>query len=350
MDNPLARDLDHVLERTEPLWTESRGARFFITGGTGFVGTWLTESLLCANRRLGLNLAAVLLTRNPDGFRARSPHIAADPAITLLAGDLTAFTPPAGSFSHAIHAATERQFVPDPEHPTGTLDRDIAATRRVLEFARAAGVRRLLFTSSGAVYGKQPPDLPNVPEDYPGAPSPSDVSAAYGTGKRISEYLCACYSQVYGIEATIARLFAFIGPHLPLDAHYAAGNFLRDALAGGPIRIAGDGTPFRSYLYTADLAIWLWTILFRGAAARAYNVGSSQAISILDLARAIAREVAPDAPICVTQPPVPGALAPRYVPRTDRAASELGLRVWIPLDEAIRRTAGWLREDRRIVR
>ena len=286
----------------------------------------------------------MLLTRNPDAFRLRSPHLAVDPAVTLLTGDAASFAWPAGSFSLAIHAATEPYFAPNAEEPAGTLPRDIAGTRRVLDFARAAGVRRLLFTSSGAVYGKQPPDLARVPEDYPGAPLPTDTASAYAAAKRLSEYLCASYSQACGIEAVIARLFAFIGPHLPLDLHYAAGNFLRDALAGGPIRIAGDGTPRRSYLYAADLAIWLWTILFRGQPARPYNTGSPHEISIDDLAHAIAREVAPAADIRIAQSAAPGALPARYVPATHRAESELGLRVWIPLDEAIRRTRDWHRQ------
>ena len=339
MDNLLAHDLDHVLEHTRSLWDDARGSRIFITGGTGFVGTWLVESLLWANARLGLGLSTVVLTRDP----ARYPKLAH--AATLVAGDVGSFDAPAGHFDFAIHAASEPYFAPHAERPGGVAERDAAATRHVLKFARAAGVRRLLFTSSGAVYGKQPPEIARVPEEYAGAPPPSDTSAGYALGKRISEHLCACYSQVSGFDATIARLFAFIGPGLPVDANYAAGNFLRDAMRGGPIAIASDGTPFRSYLYAADLAIWLWTILFRGQSARPYNVGSPEEISILDLARTVAREVAPDAQISVAQQAA-GAPAARYVPSTERAERELGLRVLIPLDEAIRRTYAWHRRTK----
>src|ERR1043165_9926059 len=147
MENPLQRDLDHVLEKTEDLWRSARGARFMLTGGTGFVGTWLTESLLWANRRLELGLSATLLTRNP----ARLPDRA--PAVTLLQGDATSFEMPAGPFDFAIPAAPERQPV---------LDRDLEATRRMLELALHRGVRRFLFTSSGAVYGTQPPAISHV--------------------------------------------------------------------------------------------------------------------------------------------------------------------------------------------
>jgi dTDP-glucose 4,6-dehydratase len=341
MENPLARDLDHVLSHTGELWAPVRGERFFLTGGTGFVGTWLTESLLWANRRLSLGISAVLLTRDPEAFRRRSPHLAGDPAVTLWAGDSATFPYPEGTFPLVVHAATARYFPPDREHPAAALDHDLAATRRVLELARTRGARRLLFTSSGAVYGAQPPTLANIPEDYAGAPLPTDTGSAYGQGKRISEFLSGAWSEVYGFDAVIARLFAFIGPLLPLDAGYAAGNFLRDALAGGPIHIAGDGTPYRSYLYAADLAIWLWTILFRGATGTAYNVGSAEQISIADLARAIAREAAPGAEIRLARQPVPGAPAARYVPDVGRAARELGLRPWISLAEGIGRTLEW---------
>jgi dTDP-glucose 4,6-dehydratase len=340
MENPLARDLDHVLSHTEELWAATRGERFFLTGGTGFVGTWLTESLLWANRRLSLGISAVLLTRHPDAFRQRSPHLAGDPAVTLWAGDGATFPYPDGAFPLVVHAATERYFPPDAEHPASTLDLDLAATRRVLELARTRGAGRLLFTSSGAVYGKQPPTLAHIPEDYPGAPLSTDTSSAYGQGKRISEFLCAAWSEVYGFDAVIGRLFAFVGPMLPLDAGYAVGNFIRDAMAGGPVRIVGDGTPYRSYLYAADLAIWLWTLLMRGERGTAYNVGSAEEISIAELARRVTAVIAPGAEIHMAKQPVPGASALRYVPATDRAAG-LGLRAWVSLEDGVRRTCEW---------
>ena len=341
MENLLRLDLDHILSRTEALWPDARGARIFLTGGTGFVGTWLMESLLWANRRLNLRVSATVLTRNPAAFERRSPHLACDPAVTLVAGDATSFAFPTAFFPLMVHAATERYFPPDAGHPASVFGSDVAATERVLEFGRRSGVQRLLFTSSGVVYGKQPAAMTHIPEGYPGAPLTTDLNSAYAQAKRASEFLCLSAGQVCGFDVCVARLFAFAGPHLPLDANFAVGNFIRDVLAGGTVRIAGDGTPYRSYLYAADLAIWLWTILLRGQSSRVYNVGSEEAISIAGLAARVTSALRSKSAISVAQQPRPGIPAQRYIPSTVRARTELGLEQTVSLDEAIRRTAAW---------
>ncbi|HEY2470548.1 MAG TPA: NAD-dependent epimerase/dehydratase family protein [Terracidiphilus sp.] len=335
-----AIDLDHILAHTEEVWPLIRGERFFITGATGFVGTWLTESLLWANRRLGLGVSAVLLTRDPEAFSRRAPHLAEAPEVTLWAGDSRNFAYPEGSFSLVIHLATEPYYPPSADSPVSSLEGDLMTTRHVLELARTRGTRRLLFTSSGAVYGKQPADLGHIPEDYAGAPSPTDANSSYAQSKRISEFLCAVWSRVYGFDAVIGRLFTFAGPLLPLDANYAVGNFVRDVLSGGPVRIRGDGTPYRSYLYAADLAIWIWVLLLRGEGGTAYNIGSPHEISIVDLAHRVVEVADPAAEIRIEREPVPGSAPLRYVPATDRAA-RLGLESWIPLDVSIRRMCEW---------
>jgi len=337
--NPLVGDLDHILEHTQGLWDELRGERIFITGGTGFFGCWLLESLAWANHRLNLGVQAVVLTRSPQRFQCKAPHLAADPAIQLLQGDVRDFAFPTGRFPFVIHAATEANAKLNTDQPLLMMDTILQGTRRALDFAAACGTQKFLLTSSGAVYGKQPPGMDRTPEDYSGAPDPMDPAAAYGLGKRTAEHLCALYARQYGLQAKIARCFAFVGPYLPLNIHFAVGNFIQNALAGEPIVIKGDGTPYRSYLYAADLAIWLWTILLRGESCRAYNVGSGEAISILELARLVVQVVDPRLNVNVLGVAVPGKLPERYVPDVTRAENELGLRVWISPQIAIQRTA-----------
>jgi dTDP-glucose 4,6-dehydratase len=334
-------DLDHVLDRTRDVWEELRGARIFITGGTGFFGMWLMESFLWAAERLNFGARAVVLSRDPAAFQRRAPHIAGHDAVRLHAGDVCGFAAPAGTFSHVVHAATEASARLNEEAPLRMLETIIAGTRRVLDFCVACGATNVLLTSSGAVYGKQPADLSHVAEEFGGAPDPLAPAAAYGEGKRVAELLCEAYRRQHGLAPRIARCFAFVGPYLPLDLHFAVGNFLRDALRGGPIEISGDGTAFRSYLYAADLAVWLWTILVRGQPGRPYNVGSDHAVSILETARAAAELAEDPLQVRVGQTPVPGRPPARYVPSIDRARRELGLDVGIPLPDALRRTLRW---------
>lgn len=333
---PLPRpDLDHVLAHTQGLWEDLRGQRLFITGGTGFFGIWLLESFCHANDQFGLQASATVLTRNPQAFQHKAPHIAMHSAIHLHKGEISSFVFPAGRFDHVIHAAI------DYGAPLELFVSTVEGTRRTLEFAVHAGAARYLLASSGAVYGRQPPELTHLPEDYCGAPQTTQIRSAYGEAKRASEFLCAAYHDKYDLHAVIARGFAFVGPCLPLDRGSAMGNFISDALQGGPIRICGDGTPMRSYLYSADLAVWLWTILLRGLPVQPYNVGSETAYSISQVAQIVADEVNPNAPITIARPQIPDQPIERYVPFTMRAHADLGLSPRISIRDGIRRTAAW---------
>lgn len=335
--HPLAADLDHILAHTEGLWEELRGQRIFITGGTGFFGCWLLESFLWANDRHHLGARATVLTRDPEGFRRKVPHLATHPAVESHRGDVRDFGFPDGSFSHVIHAATDASAKLNAEEPLRMFDTVVEGTRRVLDFALHSGAGKFLLTSSGAVYGRTPPEMTHIPESYGGAPDPADPASAYGEGKRAAEMLATLYHRQHGLGAKIARCFAFVGPYLPLDTHFAIGNFIRDGLKGGPIRVSGDGTPYRSYLYAVDLAVWLWTILMRGAPARPYNVGSEEDMPIAAVARAVAAAFDPPSEVQIAAEPVPGRPAARYVPATTRAREELDLRATVKVADAIRR-------------
>ena len=340
-----SEDLAHILEHTREAFLALAGARIFLTGGTGFFGHWLLESLLDANRELSLCVRVTALTRNAAAFQAKSPHIAADPAVTLLEGDIRTFPFPrdltSDPFTHILHAATDsggQQTV----QPAYTLAESILdGTRRVLLLARSTGAQRLLYVSTGAVYGRSSATETHIPETSLAGPNPLLLSSSYDEAKRMSEHLSVAYAHNTPFEAVIARPFAFVGPHLPLDAHFAVGNFVASAIRNQPIHIRGDGTPLRSWLYMADLAIWLWTMLVRGVANRAYNVGSEDAHTIAEAAYLTASTLRPGLPVRIDGSPKPGAPMNSYVPSTVRARDELGLTQTISLAEALRRTSEW---------
>ena len=334
-------DLDWVLNAVGARWESLRGERLLLTGGTGFIGKWLLGTFLHANHRLGLSAEIAVLSRRPEKFLAEFPELRKSSDVTWLSGDVRDFEPDAaGDYKFAIHAATD---VVAPSTPSEILDSCAIGTRRILDsMMRGSSVRRMLLLSSGAVYGNGPPDTRSIREDWLGAPDPLTPNSAYGEGKRISEILCAMATSMRpSLEISIARCFAFVGPHLPLDKHFAIGNFIDAAMHSKDISIQGDGTPLRSYLYAADLTHWLWTMLFKAPSGRAYNVGGAEKLSIGELAYRVNHTLGGAGEIKIAQVPRPDAVLQAYVPSLDRIAAELGLVPSIGLDEAILRTARW---------
>lgn len=318
-------DLAHVVEYAGDDLKALRGGKIFLTGGTGFFGRWIVGALLHASSQLDLALDLTVLSRDPGRFCAAHPEIENLPGLHFITGDVTDFSVE-GSYDCLIHAATDTLGISAAQEEERSRA-IIAGTERMLALARKGG--RMLNVSSGGVYGAATSRLSGAVEDDAAQPV-----TAYGRAKLEAEKRCVDS----GFEVVTARAFAFLGPHLALDAHYAAGNFLRDAARGGPVVVRGDGTALRSYLYPADLVVWLVALLVRGKAGRAYNVGSDEVVSTAQLARLIAGEL--EVTIESSQLPGPQNI---YLPNIRRAKTELDLEVTIPLREAVARTLEFLR-------
>lgn len=265
----------------------------------------------------------VVLSRSPDRFVTEFPKLARQAHVSFVAGDVRDFVFPCDNFDAVIHAATSAVTTLSDDEMTSVI---LDGAKHVVEFAKTAGSTSVLFTSSGAVYG---PRFSSASENDECLPT-----TAYGKGKLLSERLFADS----GLDVKIARCFAFVGPYLNRDIHFAIGNFMQNCLDGKPIIINGDGTPLRSYLYADDLVEWLFAILERGEPGRPYNVGSDQPISIRDLAFAVREALGSSSEIQVMGKDVPGA-ASIYVPKTDRVVQELGVKVNCDLRGAILRSA-----------
>ena len=332
----LTPELDVLVDRYRPLWEQLRGAQVFITGGTGFFGSWLLETLTFADERLSLRARVMVLTRRPDVFASTAPHLAGHPIVSVVQGDVRTFGTPGEKFSHIVHCAADASPAMNRERPDIMGETIVQGTERVLELVSHSPGARSLLASSGAVYGTQPPSVTHIAEDDESVAQPLAVPSAYAEGKRTAERLWR------GADAgSIARGFAFLGPYFPIDGSFAISTFIADAINGRPIAIHGDGTARRSYMYGSDLAVWLWTILCHGAAGRAYNVGGEIDYSVLEVARLVAETRNPALPITVKQEPVPGRPVERYVPSTARAREELGLTASVDLKSGITRMLSW---------
>lgn len=339
-NNLLENDLDYIITKTLVLWEELKGQRIFITGGTGFFGSWLLESFSWANKTLHLNAEAVILTRNPLAFSKKCPHLFSDPAIHFHEGDILNFKYPDGKFSFIIHAALNNGSKFNGIDELSVLGNIVDGTKYILEFAKYCSVKKILFISSGAAYGNQSSSF-SLSENMLSQFDSTNLRSSYALGKFMAEYLCNLYAKQYSFSIKIARCFAFVGPYIPLDLNFAIGNFILNRLNNEEIVLRSDGSSCRSYLYMADLTLWLWTILFRGKNLFPYNVGSDQKITILELAKLVA-DIKPKLNIKIKNRPCDtAALSGYYVPDITHAREDLNLVPTVGLLEAINLTIRW---------
>lgn len=330
-------DLKHVLKYTKTIWEHVKGKNIFITGGTGFFGKWLLESFLYANKKQNLNASITILSRYPEKFLEEFPFYKDHEEVIFLKGNVIDFKFPNGKYHFIIHAATEADASLNTEFPLLMLDTIVQGTRRILEFAKEKQVESFLLISSGAVYGKQPFDITHIKESDSFFIDINNPNSAYAEGKRVSELYSSIYYKRFGIPIKIARCFAFVGPYLPLYKHFAIGNFILNGLKSEDIIIKGDGTPYRSYLYAGDLAIWLWTILINGNINTPYNVGSDFAINIKETAEAVSDAFDNKIGYKILQN-YSGKPIERYVPSVSNATNNLGLKVYINISNSIKKT------------
>ena len=337
-ENPLADDLNHILVHAEDLWEEFRSKRIFVTGGTGFFGIWILETLAWANAKLNLNIDVVVLTRNINKIKSKAPHIVNSKLFSFIEGDVKKYNYPKKKFNYIIHLAADFHLENNNLNRLLIFNTIVEGTRNVLDFSVQCEADKILFISSGAVYGKQPHSMSHIPEDYMGAPDLTLPESAYSEGKRSAEMLCVLYSGAYNLSINIARCFSFVGPYLQLDENFAIGNFVSSVIKNQKIMISGDGSPVRSYMYASDLVIWLLTILIRGKNCFPYNVGSEEEITIEALARRIADCSKNSLTVEIKTKKSDYYGTDRYVPSTQRAQKELGLKQLIGLDDGISKT------------
>ena len=336
MNKIIEEDFDLIYTHTKPIWNELSNKTIFITGATGFFGKCLLQNFIIANKTLNLNIKVIALSRDPKKFISNHPQFI-DSSIEYIEGDVKNFETPAQNIDYIIHAATDVNLNLITNEPLDIYDTIVKGTKNILELAQTKQTISVLFISSGAVYGKQPHALHYATEDFVGSPDVFQNDASYGEGKRVAEMLCNIYYKKHEVSTKIARCYSFVGSYLPLDGHFAIGNFIDDVINDKKITIQGDGSPFRAYLYTADLMIWLLNILTKGKPCHPYNVGSDDAINLEDLANLV-NTFSKEKHGVEIMKPKSDAPAARYVPSIDRAKSELGLVVYTNLRDAISKT------------
>jgi dTDP-glucose 4,6-dehydratase len=337
------KDVEEVLTGgAQEALSSLKGGSILITGGTGFMGSWLVETLAVLNDKFGYGIKVRLLAKHASQFRARASHLAERKDVELVDRNVTNIIELDGDVSHIIHAAANPDNRLHASDPLRVMNVIYKGTESALAAAsRLGGLKKFMNISSGLVYGPQPLDLEAVPEDFSGGPDCASIMSVYPEAKRCAETLCAVYRNQFKMPVVTARPFAFIGPYQLLDKPWAVNNFISDALRGAPINILGDEKTVRSYMYPSDMAFWLLRILAAGESGRAYNVGSPCAVTLAELAAKVASNFTPQPEIVLASKSSRPARRSRFVPDVKAAENLLGLKIRVGIDEAVRKTLLW---------
>lgn len=339
----LKNDLEFIYSKIEQFKSEFSNKSIFITGGTGFFGQWIVRSLLYLDSKENLNIKIGLLTRNAKKTLHKVDFFN-DNRITLYEGDIKDFEFPKDYFNYIIHGASTSSV--DKFNGEKPLERFLIlseGTKRILDFAVSVNVEKFFLISSGGVYGKQPENILEIKENDNTAPSTLDLNSCYGEGKRVSELLSFMYSSEYGFELKIARCFAFVGPYMDFDIHFAVGNFINQALNGEDIVINGTGLQSRTYMYMSDFVVWLINILIKGKNQVPYNVGSDEVVTIKELAQKVKVVTRAESNIKILGTYQNIDTTDRYIPSIDLVKKDLGLEIYTPLDKALLKTSNFRR-------
>ncbi len=311
---------------------ELKGKKLLITGGTGFVGKNLTDAVLKFNESSSAPIDLTILSRNPKSSKYyKSIGIDVSKPFNLKE-----------PFDYVIHAATSASV----ENQSFLECLEVAINGLQNIFNALAGKKQVnfLLVSSGAVYGAVDSSIDLISETIIFNGPFYDSQNPYGTAKRVSELYALSDLTPSNISVKIARGFAFSGKHLPIDQHFAIGNFIRDGLRNGPIKVKGSGAPLRSYMDAEDMVNWIFTILAKGKAQEIYNLGSDQKIYIKDLAFKVA-SMFDKVDVVIERPDLIEDTRNQYVPSIKKAKEHLGLNITIGLEESINRMIVFNREN-----
>lgn len=318
------------------------GRSLLLIGGSGFFG----KSFLDAYRRGLLKPWSIerifVVARSASMLRRDFPALI-DANVTLLDADAARVDslPAADIVVHAASTTDARRYAENPQAERANILKAVDNYVGIAERAHRAS--RIVFASSGAVYGQQPSDVRELREDF----RPGDAGTLvahkrdYAEAKRLSEERIAALGSL-GVRTSIARCFAFVGHYLPRDQHFAIGNFLGDGLAGRPIRVNARKAVYRSYMHADDLVLWLMSIAEAASAdCPIYNVGSDEAVTMGEIAGVVAARFGVPADV----PPITDPEVDRYIPSISRARTELGLKLTFDLASAVDQVAGRLQAE-----
>ena len=345
----IREDCARVLTDPTPL-EALKNKSVFISGGTGFIGSWLTEFIAYLNDNFGFGSHVILMSWDAYRMEESAPHLACRSDVTLIDSDVRSDFQIPAQCSWIVHLAGTPDNRVHISNPLGVMDTIINGTRQVLHAAsRLSNLKNFLNVSSSLVYGSQPWEMERLSEGYLGSVDCAAASYSYAEAKRVAETYCHVYRTQFRFPVVNVRPFAFVGPyqfafsgpHHLMERPWAINNFIHRAFEGGPIRITCDEETVRSYMYPSDMAFWLLRILTAGRSGMTFNLGSPWGFTLRQVAETVA-SCFEDPPLIDAPPPQRNLMRSKSVPDTSRAKEYLGLDLTVGLENAIKRTVEWI--------
>lgn len=335
-------DLEHIYSKL-PEIDQLNNRSILVTGASGFIGRNIMEFLIHLRNFHKINLQITAITRNITSFKAKFPLLNQIDWINLVESDIAnCHYKILQKFDFVIHAACDTNPEVLKNKQLEFIDENYIGTKSILEIVKRSPNCKFLYLSSGATYGTQEESIKHMEEVCLNAPVTNRSDSVYGETKRINELLCALYANKYDINYNIARCYSFVGPYMNFDGHYAIGNFIKNIARGEDIIIKSRNQVFRSYLYSADLVIWLFKILLSGKKGEIYNVGSGRDITISDLALLVKNSLESKSNVVFKDEEIFNtSSSSRYIPSNLKIKNDLKVDEWISLEEAIRKTYNW---------
>ncbi len=313
-----------------------RSSQILITGGTGFVGTWLTEMVIYLNENFNFNISIYLLSRNAVSKNNYSKF----KYIQYIRSDIKNVKELPNTLNYVLHAAGSPDSREHVSNPIKTIDTFYKGTQNILDLAsRLPNLIKLIHFSSNKIYGS---NYTTIPIDE----SKSTIDClnfqdVYAESKRISETLCKAYMSELHLPIIITRPFAFIGPFQTLDKPWAVNNFIRDSMLGGPIRILGNELTTKSYMYGSDLAYFVLNILAQGKVGEAYNLGSSCPMTLVELANKIKNIINSEIEIKIRSSKDTYNETIFDIPKMTKIEHHLNIKPAFNIEESLKRTILW---------
>lgn len=308
------------------------GKRVLVTGGAGFIGSWLCDVLISSNAEV------TCLDNLSTGIKRSVDHLVGKRRFKFVNADVGTFTTK-DEYDYIFHMASHASPEEYQKHPIETLRTSSLGSTIMAELARKQDAT-ILFASTSEVYGDA--EVVPTPETYWGNVNPIGPRSCYDEGKRFAEALFMAYFKQYGLDVRIARIFNTFGPRLREDGLYgrAVSRFITQALANKPITVYGDGTQTRSFCYITDTIAGLFLLtLSEKARGEVVNVGNHEEITILQLAKKIKELTKSRAEL--TFHPLPKDDPKRRCPDTSKMVNLLGWKPRISLEEGLNRTILW---------